>query len=140
LYSHPEYAHLTIWECINTHQYLYGIITDGFRKECYIAVGGVFHDDAEIFTFGHEEFSKAPFNPITATFPGHMWITFPSGLIVDGSLRWGIARQLGHEMESPVIDFNYQEMLYFDYRPFFVGSRDILPHLLVSDPINITAG
>lgn len=140
LFAKPEYEAIIPGECINTHQYLYGIITEVLKKRWYLTVGSVISTNGEaLFTFTEHELDKIPYNPHLSKFPGHVWISNESGTILDGSLKWAIRYHLKGERNVPMIDLCPAHHADFRYVPYLAGNTNLIRHLVAGDAVVIRA-
>lgn len=140
LFEKPEYEEIIPGECINTHQYLYGVITEILKKRWLLTVGSVIStNDETLFTFAKQELDKIPYNPLLSKFPGHVWISNESGMILDGSLKWGIRYHLKKERNAPMIDLCPAHMADFRYVPYLAGNIALIRHLVAGEAVVIRA-
>lgn len=139
LFSKPEYESIIPGECINTHQYLYGIITEVIKKRYYLTVGSVIFKNEELFTFSEREVGRIPYDPQLTKFPGHVWISDESGMILDGSLKWAIRYHLRGERNPPMIDLNPSHLADFKYVPYLAGNANLIGHLVSGDAVIVCA-
>ncbi|MBU2788659.1 hypothetical protein HFQ13_10695 [Acidithiobacillus sp. VAN18-1] len=143
VYDKPEYEKIIHGECIPTHIYLYSIIKEVLRKDWCIVVGGLIDNGKQVFTFSDDEFSEIPLDMQNRKFPGHLWLSNRSGMIIDGSYSVACKlhkKSMKKEKVEPIIDVYHNETDFRTYIPYLTGNENLLRYLIAGDQIIIRAG